>query len=109
MGSRWPVYSSAERVRADRGHRLVLVDAEADLALVAVANDAHGELAPSGPQEQGFEGQAGPEGEDDDPLAGLDLAAGQQLLEDEQHRGRGAVAAVGQRLAGPGELGVAEP
>src|SRR5918992_1223822 len=63
----------------------------------------------SGLEEEGFEGQPGPEGEGDDPLAGLDLAVGQQLLEDEQDRGRGAVAAGGQDLAGAGDLGVAEP
>jgi hypothetical protein len=56
-------------VGGDRGNGLVLVDAEADVALVAEADDAHR----SGLQQEGFEGEAGPEGEGDDPLAGLDL------------------------------------
>ena len=87
LGDREPlagVLEGAERVGADGGHGLVLVDAEADVALMAVADDAHG----SGLEEEGFEGQPGAEGEGDDPLAGLDLAAGQELLEDEQDGGR---------------------
>src|SRR5215218_10957849 len=61
-----------------------------------------------GAEEEGLEGEAGAEGEGDDPLARFDLAASEQLLEDEQDGGRGAVAAVGQDLAGAGHLGVAE-